>query len=121
MDALRKLFYVHEPRTDRWGRFIVIGVAEDSMICAGDVFTARFNVVRSIEDERRTRQMPRSNRMEIALTVAGINVTPQSFEFDLDILPRGHTGALHLVGEGEEKVMSECFLETSSEEQEGRD
>ena len=105
-----KELLVRDIRTDAAGRFIVIGIPNNgNSIRVGDTFTTRYDTPQTVEDI--LNELPRPtpmNRAEIALIVATID----SMRHQVDELPHGVTGALHLTGKGIESVTPNCFLMT---------
>jgi hypothetical protein len=92
------------------GHLVVIGIPNNGKaIHVGDIFTIRYDAPQTVEDI--LAELPRptpTNRADIALTVVAID----SMRQQIDELPHGVTGALHLAGRGMEKVTPNCFMLT---------
>lgn len=101
---------VRTVKAESAGHLVVIGIPNNGKpIHVGDVFTARYDAPQTVDDILAERPRPTpTNRAEIALTVVAID----SMRHQIDELPHGVTGALHLAGTGMERVTPNCFLLT---------
>ncbi len=110
MNIQQKELLVRSAKVDAAGRFVVIGIPNNGKpVSIGDIFITRYDAPQTVDDILNERPRPEPvNRSAIALTVAAID----SMRHQVDELPHGVTGALHLTGTGMECVTANCFLMT---------